>query len=100
MRRITEQLAQMTGGWRGLPVTVGLLVALVGGAIAVVHAMDSVGERTERAIERAIKQHDQSVGAHAHIQQGGEGCCNELRVRVRQLEAQWQEVCRKRCRRR
>ncbi len=99
MRRITEQLAQLTGGWRGLPVTLGFLAAIIAASVAVWQARGGVTEDMGRAITKEIAHHDGAGRAHPPIQKAGEGCCNELRGRVRQLEAQLQEVGRKRRRR-
>lgn len=67
--------------WRQIPLTIGLLVALIAAVAFIWHLAYSYREDQLRSIHRSIDSHNQSTGAHA-----------DIRDNVRELRRQLKEA--------
>jgi hypothetical protein len=77
-RRLTEELRSISTNWKSLPLTMGLLVALILGAIFIASAVRGYHTDLSAQIDRAIKAHSNNVTAHQHIR-------DEIRDQMEQM---------------
>lgn len=88
MGRVTSEVERLATGWKGIPITVGLLVAIIGGVMGVAHLMRTVEQTMESTIRREIAQHDHSAIAHPDIRDQGRGACIDLREAIKTIKQQ------------
>ena len=88
MGRVTDEVERIRTNWRGIPITAGLLIALVGGVMGIAHLMRTMEATMESAIHREIAQHDHSAIAHPDIRDQGRGACIDLQDAIKSMQRQ------------
>ena len=63
--RCAEQ--ETMGSWKKLPVTIGLLIAIIGGGLGVISIVRAAQSDRSVSINGAISAHNRSVDAHGYL---------------------------------
>ena len=84
----TGKLSTFPAQWRQLPLTLGLLLALIAGVVFVAHVVRSYSADMRSQIDRAIEQHNRDAIAHQHMAADQRAKNAEIYKRLSEMQSQ------------